>query len=194
MSGRTMLARGFWANDSGNLENFECGGGLGRSEPANWVGAYIPGSQYFAGIWHTTVTRIAVRSPSRGRPYALAQTMAQTLFDKYGGVPAVTVIVRDFYKRVMRRPNLRRYFTDVTLESLIHHQIAFVSMAMGKTPHDYSGRSMKDAHRGVGITAASFDLAAELLADALLGGGVEQSDVDSVLATVKTLRADIVER
>ena len=47
--------------------------------------------------------------------------MAQTLFDKYGGVPAVTAIVRDFYKRVMKRPNLRRYFIDVKMEDLILH-------------------------------------------------------------------------
>ena len=120
--------------------------------------------------------------------------MAQTLFDKYGGVPAVTVIVRDFYKRVMRRPNLRRYFVNVSLENLILHQIAFVSMAMGKTPHDYAGRSMKDAHRNIGITNASFDLAAELLSDALTAGGVEAPDVQAIIATVNTLRADIVER
>ncbi len=120
--------------------------------------------------------------------------MAQTLFDKYGGVPAVTVIVRDFYKRVMRRPNLRRYFVNVSLENLILHQIAFVSMAMGKAPHDYAGRSMRDAHRGVGITNASFDLAAELLSDALIAGGVEEPDVTAIISTVNTLRADIVER
>lgn len=132
--------------------------------------------------------------PAPGPALRIGADMAQTLFDKYGGVPAVTVIVRDFYKRVMRRPNLRRYFVNVSLENLILHQIAFVSMAMGKTPHDYAGRSMKEAHRGIGITNASFDLAAELLADALTAGGVEAPDVESIIATVNTLRSDIVER
>ncbi len=120
--------------------------------------------------------------------------MAQTLFDKYGGVPVVTDIVRDFYKRVMRRPNLRRYFVNVPLENVIHHQIAFVSMVMGKTPHDYSGRSMKEAHRGIGITASSFELAAELLSDTLVSAEVEQADIDAIMAKVASLRADIVER
>ncbi len=129
-----------------------------------------------------------------GPPLRIGADMAQTLFDKYGGVPAVTVIVRDFYKRVMRRPNLRRYFVNVSLENLILHQIAFVSMAMGKTPHDYSGRSMREAHRGIGVTTASFDLVADLLADALTAGGVEPDDVTGIIATVNTLRPDIVER
>jgi hemoglobin len=120
--------------------------------------------------------------------------MAETLFDKYGGVPVVTEIVRDFYKRLMRRPNLRRYFVNVSLENVIHHQIAFVSMVMGRTPHEYLGRSMKAAHQGLGITATSFELAAALLADTLVAAEVEQADIDTIMAKVASLRADIVER
>ncbi len=122
------------------------------------------------------------------------QNVPQTLFDKYGGVPVVTEIVRDFYKRVMRRPNLRRYFVNVPLENVIHHQIAFVSMVLGKTPHDYSGRSMREAHRGIGVTSASFELAAQLLSDTLVSAEVEPADIDAIMAKVASLRADIVER
>ena len=118
--------------------------------------------------------------------------MTETLFDKYGGVPAVTTIVRDFYKRVMKRPNLRRYFVDVPMESLILHQVAFVSMAMGKTPHDYAGRSMKEAHTGRRITAASFGLVAELLNDALVEASVEPQDVSAIIGKVNSLKNDIV--
>ncbi len=118
--------------------------------------------------------------------------MDQTLFDKYGGVPAITVIVRDFYKRVMKRPNLRRYFIDVKMENLILHQIAFVSMAMGKTPHDYAGRNMSNAHAGLRITAASFDLAVDLLKDSLIAAQVEDHDVDTIIHTVNTLKSQIV--
>lgn len=120
--------------------------------------------------------------------------MPQTLFDKYGGVPVVTEIVRDFYKRVMRRSNLRRYFLNVPLEAVINHQIAFVSMVMGKTPHDYSGRSMKKAHQGIGVTAASFELAAQLLSDTLVSAEVEEDDIDAIMTKVASLRVDIVER
>jgi hemoglobin len=122
------------------------------------------------------------------------QNVSQTLFDKYGGVPVVTEIVRDFYKRVMRRPNLRRYFVNVPLEAVIHHQIAFVSMVLGKTPHDYSGRSMREAHRGIGVTSASFELAAQLLSDTLVSAEVEPADIDAIMAKVASLRADIVEK
>ena len=118
--------------------------------------------------------------------------MGQTLFDKYGGVPAVTAIVRDFYKRVMKRPNLRRYFVDVKMEDLIMHQIAFVSLAMGKVPHDYAGRDMKSAHAGLRITSASFELAVDLLKDALVAASVEPQDVDTITRTVNALKSQIV--
>ncbi len=118
--------------------------------------------------------------------------MKETLFDKYGGVPAITVIVRDFYKRMMKRPNLRRYFIDVKMEALILHQIAFVSMAMGKTPADYAGRSMSDAHAGLRITSASFDLAVDLLKDSLVAAQVDAKDVDTIIHTVNTLKSQIV--
>ena len=115
--------------------------------------------------------------------------MSQTLFDKYGGVPVVTLIVRDFYRRVFKRPNLRRYFEGVPLEKLILHQIAFVSMAMGKMPHNYEGLTMKEAHSGLGISGTSFDLE-----DAMKDNDVSTEDRIQILTAVKKLRADIVEK
>jgi hemoglobin len=77
-----------------------------------------------------------------------------TLFDKYGGVPVVTSIVRDFYKRMFRRPNLRRYFEGVDMEHLILHQVGFISYVMGKPIAEYEGRELKEAHQQHGITTA----------------------------------------
>jgi hemoglobin len=118
----------------------------------------------------------------------------QTLFDKYGGVPAVTVIVRDFYKRVMKRPSLRRYFVDVKMQDLILHQVAFVSMAMGKTSGEYAGRNMREAHMGLKITESSFELAADLLRGSLEAAELEVDDIDSILCTVNQLKNQIVEQ
>lgn len=120
--------------------------------------------------------------------------MEQTLFDKYGGIPAVQEIVRDFYKRVLRRPNLRRYFTGVDQERLIRHQAAFVSLAMGKMPSNYVGRNMRDAHAGLGVTPASFDLVVELLCDAMRSAGVESGDIAQIASKINRYKDDIVGR
>jgi len=120
--------------------------------------------------------------------------MDQTIFDQYGGIPVVTEIVRDFYKRVMRRPNLRRYFLNVDVDHLIQHQVAFVSIAMGRMPHHYVGRNMRAAHQGRGITGASFNLMLELLSDTLNAHGFAENDVLQVLANVSTYKSQMVER
>jgi hemoglobin len=117
--------------------------------------------------------------------------MAQTLFDKYGGVPVVTRIVRDFYKRVMRRPNLRRYFEGVPLERLIHHQIRFVSMAMGKPPLNYSDAVLHAAHGPRGITKASFDLMIALFLDALAAEDIDPDDMEQIVSVLRA-RQDVV--
>lgn len=127
-------------------------------------------------------------------PLDAGSTPNQTLFDKYGGAPVVTAIVRDFYKRVMRRPQLRRYFENVPMENLIKHQVAFVSLAMGKTPAEYVGRNMRDAHFGLGITKSSFELVVELLADAMTSAGVEPHDLEQITAAVNRYKGQIVER
>ncbi len=118
--------------------------------------------------------------------------MAQTLFDKYGGVPVVTRIVRDFYKRVMRRPNLRRYFEEVPLERLIHHQIRFVSMAMGKPPLNYSDAGLHAAHASRGITKASFDLMIALFIDALVAEDIEPDDIEQIVSVLRARQSVVV--
>ena len=120
--------------------------------------------------------------------------MNDNIFDKYGGVPVVTTIVRDFYKRVLNRPNLRRYFESVSIEDLIKHQVEFVALAMGKISSNYVGRSMKEAHQGIGVTAASFDLVVEILADTMSSAGVDQDDIEIIINNVKKYRGDIVEK
>ena len=118
--------------------------------------------------------------------------MAQTLFDKYGGVPVVTRIVRDFYKRVMRRPNLHRYFGEVPLERLIHHQIRFVSMAMGKPPLNYSDAGLHAAHAARGITKASFDLMISLFIDALVAEDIEPDDIEQIVSVLRARQSVVV--
>ena len=120
--------------------------------------------------------------------------MEPTIFDKYGGIPVVTDIVRDFYKRVIRRPNLRRYFLNVEVEHLIQHQVAFVSVAMGRMPHHYVGRNMRTAHQGRGITGASFDLMLDLLSDTLRSHEFAEHDIEQVMANIKRYKSQIVER
>ncbi|MEY3720160.1 MAG: hypothetical protein RL618_679 [Pseudomonadota bacterium] len=118
--------------------------------------------------------------------------MSQTLFEKYGRTPAISVIVKSFYKQVMAQQQLRGYFSGVPLEKLIEHQIAFVSVAMGEDASAYTGRNMADAHRHLRVTEADFDLVVHLFGQTLKDGGIEPADIAVILDKVSALKSQIV--
>src|SRR5262249_41662594 len=70
--------------------------------------------------------------------------------------------------------------------------VAFVSAATGG-PIKYTGRSMKEAHRGMGITDAEFNALAGDLQTALKQNGAAAADIAAVLKAVEGTRKDIVE-
>jgi hemoglobin len=117
-----------------------------------------------------------------------------TLFDKYGGVPTIRLIVKAFYKQVLSRPNLRRYFEGVDMDRLIEHQVEFIAFALGKPKTHYPDSSLKEGHRGLGITSTSYDEAVGILHGILSNFQVEHDDINTILGVLYSKRHLIVER
>ena len=120
--------------------------------------------------------------------------MTYSLFDKYGGVPAITLIVREFHERLMRRPNLRRYFEDMEVDQVIQHHIAYVSYAMGKPNQVFTMKKMHDQHTQTGVTKASYNQSMEIFFAVLEDEGVTQEDIELIEQTLKEVRGGIVSR
>lgn len=120
--------------------------------------------------------------------------MSASLFDKYGGVPAITRIVRDFHERLMRRPNLRRYFENMEVEQVIQHHIAYVSYAMGKPNQDFTMKKIHDQHMQAGVTKASYNQVTEIFAAALEEEGVSPEDIEQIEETLKAVRGEVVSK
>jgi hemoglobin len=120
--------------------------------------------------------------------------MAVSLFDKYGGVPTVTRIVKDFHERLMRRPNLRRYFEEMEVDSMIQHHIAYVSYAMGKPNQDFTMKKIHDQHMQAGVTKASFNHVTEIFLAVLDDEGVSPEDMKQIEETLKAVRGEIVSK
>ncbi len=70
--------------------------------------------------------------------------------------------------------------------------VEFISANSGG-PLKYSGRDMKESHRGMGISDAEFDAAKADLKTALDHNGVKGADADAVLTMIEGTRKDIVE-
>ena len=51
----------------------------------------------------------------------------KNLFDKYGGVTTIKLILEKFYKILLSRMWAKKMFINVDMEKLLLHQIQFVS-------------------------------------------------------------------
>ena len=115
-----------------------------------------------------------------------------SLFDKYGGVPTITELVRAFYKKVLGHPDFKQYFENIDMEKLIMHQIEFVSYAMGKPKSDYPDSKLYEGHKNLKISDSQFDKIAVILKSVLMEFKVKKKDILKILDAVESKRNLIV--
>ena len=118
--------------------------------------------------------------------------MRSTIYDEIGGAPAVTVVVDRFYERLVADPDLMRYFEGRDMARLKAHQRALVTVALGGTSEQYSGRMMHPAHAGLAITNEAFDKVLDHLLAVLDEVGVPAVTSAKILAILQPLRTDVV--
>jgi hemoglobin len=77
------------------------------------------------------------------------------------------------------------------MEKQRSHQSKFISFALGG-PNQYSGQSMEKAHEGMNLQPVHFNAIEKHLHDALAHFGVNETDIDTALTKVASLRDDIL--
>jgi hemoglobin len=113
-------------------------------------------------------------------------------YDVIGGGPAVSAVVNDFYDRVLADPKLAPYFEDVDLARVKRHQVLLVTKVLGG-PDNYTGRTLKEAHAGLGINDDEFTTVVGHLAGAMKDAGVPDDIIARAGAVVVATEPDIVE-
>jgi hemoglobin len=118
--------------------------------------------------------------------------MASSLYDRLGGVDAITAVVRDFEDRAAKDDRINQKFARTDLARLTKEFVDQVCGAAGG-PCTYTGRSMKEAHKNMGVTDGEFetfmhDLVATL--DKFKVGKAEQNEIRSFL---NAFQGEIVE-
>ena len=78
---------------------------------------------------------------------------SQTLFEKYGGFSVIGKLVHRFYEKVLSDAAVAHYFEGIDMQRLASHQTDFLCVLLGG-PIDYTGRQMRNAHRGLAIRRA----------------------------------------
>jgi hemoglobin len=116
----------------------------------------------------------------------------QTLFERLGGKNAIVAVVDDFVARCAADSRINPKFARTDAPRLKAMLVDQVTSATGG-PATYTGRSMRETHDGMGVTAGEFDaLVADLVAT-LNQFNVPEAERQELLGILGPLRSDIVE-
>jgi hemoglobin len=118
--------------------------------------------------------------------------MGNSLYERLGGIDAITAVVQKFRDRVAGDDRINQKFARTDLARLTKMLIDQVCQASGG-PCTYTGRNMKDAHAGMGVTSGEFDALVEDLVATLNQFKVGQAEQGELLGILGPLKAEIVE-
>jgi hemoglobin len=118
--------------------------------------------------------------------------VASSLYERLGGIDSITAVVNDFRDRVAGDSRINLKFAKTDLGRLTKMLIDQVCEATGG-PCKYTGRSMKEAHAGMGVTAGEFNALVEDLVATLNHFKVGKSELDELLGVLGPLMPEIVE-
>ena len=127
----------------------------------------------------------------------MATSNRPTLYERLGGVYSIATVVDDLIDRVMDDPRLN---ANPRVDEA-HHRVSaagfkylvteMVCWASGG-PQQYSGRSMRESHHDLRITAAEWDAFLDDVQLTLDTFGVPPAEQAELKAIVASTRADIV--
>jgi hemoglobin len=129
----------------------------------------------------------AVRTITKGREFGHTKTMQPSLnlFARIGGEQGVKSLVRSFYDRVLKDPELVPFFENANFERLYTMQYEFFAAALGG-PVSYSGLSIYKAHFARGIEREHFARFVDHLIDTLKSWQLSEQEIHLLIARVNT--------
>jgi hemoglobin len=115
-----------------------------------------------------------------------------SLYERLGGLDAITAVVDSFVPRCAGDGRINAKFARTDVPRLRKMLVDQVCEATGG-PCTYTGRTMKEAHDGMGVTAGEFDALVEDLVATLNEFDVPKAEQDELLELLAPMRGEIVE-
>jgi hemoglobin len=120
----------------------------------------------------------------------------KTLYERLGGKKSITAVVDEFVSRVAMDNRINHYFAQTAadparLKTFKMNLVDQICQASGG-PCKYTGKDMKSAHAGMGITSADFNALVEDLVGALDHFKVGMQEKNDLLGALGPMKSDIV--
>ena len=127
---------------------------------------------------------------------SIAAAQEQTLYQRLGGYDAIAAVTDDFVGRLIADEAFARFFVGFSADSkarIRQHIVDFVCRETGG-PCVYTGRDLKLAHAGIGISKAEWNKAVDLFGATLAALAVPEKEKQDLAALILPLEQDIVEK
>jgi hemoglobin len=133
----------------------------------------------------------AAPAPEEPPPAPPAPPAPKTLFERLGGLPAITAVADEFVNRTTTDPRIMYRFFNTDAANLKKLLTEFVCLATGG-PCTYTGRDMTSAHAGMDLVDDEFNALVENLAGALDKFHVPEQEKGELLGALGPLKPQIV--
>lgn len=120
-------------------------------------------------------------------------TSDRSLYDRLGGKSAITAVVDDFVARVAADQRINGKFANANIPRLKTMLVEQICQASGG-PCTYTGRDMKTAHAGMGVSGSEFDALVGDLVVTLNKFKVGDREKNELLGALGPMKGDIVEK
>src|SRR5262245_38348710 len=108
-------------------------------------------------------------------------TQERSLYERLGGMDAITAANDDFFAGAATDNRINHHFVHSDIPHFKRLLVEWMCEASGG-PCTYTGRSMREAHSGMGLTDADFDAIVEDLIMALDKHNVPAAEKNEVLS------------
>jgi hemoglobin len=115
----------------------------------------------------------------------------RSLFERLGGKDAIVAVVDDFVANVGADDRINAFFANADIPHLKQMLVDQICQATGG-PCQYGGKTMAEAHKGMGIKPEHFDALVEDLTKSLDKFNVGATEKSELLGALGKMKPDIV--
>jgi len=123
---------------------------------------------------------------------SLAVSSEESLYERIGGEKNVRAIVDDVWNNHSVNPIVKDRFAASDPVYVKQRVFEIFAAATGATDVEYGGKDMKVAHAGMNISEMEFNAVVDDVLAACATNGVEQQELNEILAILWSVRKDIV--
>jgi hemoglobin len=123
---------------------------------------------------------------------SFAISAEESLYERIGGEKKAREIVSDIWDNHSKNPIVKDRFAKSNPDYVKQRVFEIFAAATGATDVSYDGLDMKAAHTGMNISEMEFNAVVDDVLAACASNGVQQQEMNEVLAILWSVRKDIV--